>query len=872
MTGNTRESLSDLIHKLHTGDLSVEEVTELISNHGNHLQVEDLIALSALTEIPRDSAFKLSRICLNSGLAMEPIQAIEQYLVGTIQGIEVDIYFDAILAAKDAERIINFYWNEENPPHELAIQIVEAIQSFENIEHLIEIVWREMKLSEEQGLNPVESNRQLFRTIKGEFLYEIKTALPINDRYVDFRIAKALNRFGRYETAREVVFVYAHLGDANAIAIYANSYSISDYIEGTIELPNEWLHILVNNGAKSFRATAFRVNAYQEFARGSIENSIRSAEEAAFGGDVESIQFLIYVLNHDRDRWILYLKGLSNIKYQEEIVEKFSRSPNSDLDSNNKLVNYLRESIPKKDKKSIEELWHCREALWKNRTEEDKALKNTDWINLTCANHKSGIERLSERLLLPPITSSIWDANSIHQIEDFSPTNLKLIEEDNLLNLWPWQKEALSAWSKHGRVGMIEAATGSGKSRLGIASTLEALSQNKAVVVVVPRKILQDQWIKNFEQAGLGKYLDTLGGDSYSIYPRAGAAQKGRVLIALVQSLSKHLSVLPEDDQSLLIADEIHLYTGEEYRKIFSNKFHWRLGMTATLPDAIEDKNLLRNYFGGDPVFNYEIPKAISDKVIMPYEVVLIRVKPTPEEQNLLNRHSTEIQNCFKELSKIGAISKVYGNFDVEIGKLEELERFPSITKKYRAATYATDSILANSASNGLALQLISPLIKARGKTLIFSDFNETLNRTIDVLAAETVTANYINHKITGTNRDFIINQLVIGKIAAIVSPQAMDVGVDIPQLEIGVYVGVRRERLNLIQRLGRFLRRNADKSIPLIIIPVAIGHHDDPNLTGNENLKFSAFHYVIENAIQPFHKFDVHDTEGINEFVLSKS
>ena len=74
MTGNTRETLGDLIHKLHTEDLSVEEVTELISNHGSHLQVEDLIALSALTEIPRDSAFKLSRICLNSGLAMEPIQ------------------------------------------------------------------------------------------------------------------------------------------------------------------------------------------------------------------------------------------------------------------------------------------------------------------------------------------------------------------------------------------------------------------------------------------------------------------------------------------------------------------------------------------------------------------------------------------------------------------------------------------------------------------------------------------------------------------------------------------------------------------------------------------------------------------------------
>jgi superfamily II DNA or RNA helicase len=869
---DTEEIFSNLIQKLHSEVLSDGEISELISTYENRLLIEDLIVLATLPNIPRGDAFKLSRICINNGLAKEPFQAIENHLVGTIHGIEVQIYFDAILAAKDVQRLIDFYWTEESPIQDLAIKIAETIQSFENIQYLIEIVSREMKLSEAQGLEPIKSNRQLFRTIKGEFLYEIKDALLFEDRYVDFRIAKALNRYGRHETAREVVFEYALLGDANAIAIYANSFTVKDYVEGTIELPNEWLHALVDNGAKSFRATAYRVNAYQEFARGDIKNSIGSAQEAAFGGDVESIQFLIHVLNHDRDRWILYLKGLSNIKYQDEIVERFSRSPNSDLDSKNRLASLLRESVVKKDKKSIEELWYCREALWKKRADEIEVNKNADWNTLSCANHKSGIERLNERLLLPPITSSIWDASTIHQNRDFNPINLEFLQETYSLELWPWQKEALLAWSKHGRVGMVEAATGSGKSRLGIASTLEALSQNKAVVVVVPRKILQDQWIKNFKKAGLRRYIDTLGGDGYSIYPAAGASQKGRILIALVQSLSKHLSVLPEDDENLLIADEIHLYTGEEYRKIFSDKFRWRLGMTATLPDDIQDKNLLRNYFGGDPVFNYEIPKAISDEVIMPYEVVLIRVKPTLEERNLLNRHSTEIQNCFRELSRIGAISKVYGNFDVEIAKLEELERFPSITRKYRAATYATDSILANSASNGLALQMVSSLIKARGKTLIFSDFNETMNRTIDVLTAETVTANSINHQIAPAHRDSIINKLVSGEINAIVSPQAMDVGVDIPELEIGVYVGVRRERLNLIQRLGRFLRKSDDKSTPLIIIPVAIGHHDDPNLTGNENLKFSAFHYVVENAIQPFHKFDVHDTQGLKDFVDSRS
>ena len=871
MISNEAQDYDVLIEKLHASDLDSDGSAELVNKFGEKLLIEDLITLVSIQEMDRETSFKLSRICKINGLFLESFQALREHIDGMLYGPEIHIYLDAILAAREVDRIMTFYWNQENPPPELAMRIVKEIQNFDTTNELAEIVQREMNLSIEQNLHPIESNRQLLKSIKGEFLYEIKEMLNLKDRYIDFKIAKALVRFGRYEEARKVLFLYTMLEDADAIAIWATTFNPGDYIDGTVELPNHWLHSLLDNGSKSFAATAWRVNAYQEYARGNIPNSIRSAEEAAFNKDIEAAQFLIHVLKHDRDKWILYLRLLSNIKHKEEMTEKYSRAPKSDLDSKKQPLASSRDNEVKVNKRATEEIWYCREALWKSRVNKSNSLEVFDWDSLSCNNHIEGINRLKERSLIPPLNSTLWDLHSQLNAKDFEPINLEELETQYSLKLWLWQKEALQAWSNHGRVGMVEAATGSGKSRLGIASALEALIQNKSVVVVVPRKILQDQWIKNFSKAGLGKYIDTLGGDNGSIYPKAGSATKGRILIALVQSLSKHQSVLPKDKNSLLIADEIHLFTGEEYRKIFAEEFHWRLGMTATLPDGTDDRNLLRNYFGGDAIYSYEIPKAIADGVILPYEIALIRVKPTPEEQFLLNGYSREIQNCFKELSYLGAISPEYRNFDREISKLEELDRLPEITKRYRDATNATDQILAHSASNGLALQLVSPIIKSRGKTLIFSDFNETMKKTIDVLLSETVLAKHINHEILGENRNNVINELVNGKIDAIVSPQAMDVGVDIPELELGVYVGIRRERLNLIQRLGRFLRKHEGKTTPLIIIPVAIGHHDDPNLAGNEDLKFSAFNYLIENALKPILKFDVHDTEKIRDFVKSK-
>jgi len=486
------------------------------------------------------------------------------------------------------------------------------------------------------------------------------------------------------------------------------------------------------------------------------------------------------------------------------------------------------------------------------------------------------LNRLTERGVLPHLSSEIWDSESAFSFdpESFRPFDFQsnlAIQNGISRELWTWQSEAIESWAAHGRIGLVEAATGSGKSEVGITISREALALGMAVVLVVPRKLLQDQWRRHFVRAGLGNLVDTLGGDGVSKYPQAGSAIKGRILIAVVNSLRAMPSVHPQDNEALLIADEVHIYTGEENRKIFNDNYKWRIGLTATLPDNLEARNRLRNYFSGDPVFVYDIPTAIKDGVIMPYELILIRVKPIPEEEQQLQEQARKIESCFKELINLGAIPADFKNLDLEMSRLIELERFDDITKKYQQAKSATDQVLQKLSSNGQAVQLMSPLFKARSNTMIFSDYKETKNNTVNVLTTSAVIAKKIDGDVTGIPRDKIITELKEGKIDAIVSPQAMDVGVDIPELSVGMYVGIRRERLNLIQRLGRFLRIMDGKETPVILIPVAIGHHDDPLVPGNKKLQRSSLNFVVEHAIQPFEIFDINDSEGISNHLSEK-
>src|SRR3954453_5782232 len=60
--------------------------------------------------------------------------------------------------------------------------------------------------------------------------------------------------------------------------------------------------------------------------------------------------------------------------------------------------------------------------------------------------------------------------------------------------LYRWQLDALVSWLRCGRRGVIEAVTGSGKTDVAIAAVSDALRRGRFVLVVVPSRVLMEQW------------------------------------------------------------------------------------------------------------------------------------------------------------------------------------------------------------------------------------------------------------------------------------------------------------------------------------------------------------------------------------------
>jgi hypothetical protein len=93
-----------------------------------------------------------------------------------------------------------------------------------------------------------------------------------------------------------------------------------------------------------------------------------------------------------------------------------------------------------------------------------------------------------------------------------------------------WQVEALDAWAAHGRHGVVEAVTGTGKSRVGMEATREAIADGYSVVIAVPTIDLIRQWEKTLSAHGI-KSVGVLGQGQRSSFDTCS------VVVGTVQSL-----------------------------------------------------------------------------------------------------------------------------------------------------------------------------------------------------------------------------------------------------------------------------------------------------------------------------------------------
>jgi len=402
------------------------------------------------------------------------------------------------------------------------------------------------------------------------------------------------------------------------------------------------------------------------------------------------------------------------------------------------------------------------------------------------------------------------------------------------LRLYGWQADALAAWKAQGRRGVVEAVTGTGKTVLGIAAAIEALASHQKVCVLVPTIELLEQWVGKLQAAlPRGAQVGRLGGG----YKQSLAAYD--VLVAVVNSARAYDIEAPEG-AGLLVADECHRYGSDVNNQALDERFAWRLGLSATYARS-DDGHLawLEPYFGS-PCFEMDYRLALAEEVTAHFKVALIGCRFSVTEASEYDELSSKASKAKKRLvHEYGVREEPFGEFMKEVSALAE-GGGPDhdavwTARKYLHAFQRRRQLIAETPAKMDALDKVADAIRAADRTIIFTQTIDAAEAVAEHLQSDEISAATIHSQMHRDDRHAALEQFRLGSLDAIVAPQVLDEGVDVPEADLAVIVAASRNRRQMIQRMGRVLRRKPDDRLARFAVLYVEDTSEDPALGAHE-------------------------------------
>ena len=374
------------------------------------------------------------------------------------------------------------------------------------------------------------------------------------------------------------------------------------------------------------------------------------------------------------------------------------------------------------------------------------------------------------------------------------------------------QRDAVDEWINKKGKGSIIYSTGTGKTEIAFECARKMASlireQNNPLLVfkilfLVPRIVLIEQNIKRLIKYGIKK-------EKIGVYYGEKKDIK-EITFSTYQSIIKNFDLLRESD--MIILDEMHMVseTAKRLSKIFDvlydNYDKLILGLTATIDENDPRYSKIMKLI--PPVKKYMIKEAVNDGRLSEPQVILKPVKMNLEERRIYEQTTSTIKDISLKLKASNPliVSKLLkaGGQRARLAKLW----FASVHKRKK---------LLNETNSKLNESVNIVKNHPKEKIMIFSETIESLNNISEILAKNNIPSEVIHNKVKTKQRQDILDSW--GKnYFVLLSVHTLEIGFDIPSVSIAIIVSNTKNIHQLIQRIGRVIRKTDEKSQSLIYV-----------------------------------------------------
>lgn len=367
------------------------------------------------------------------------------------------------------------------------------------------------------------------------------------------------------------------------------------------------------------------------------------------------------------------------------------------------------------------------------------------------------------------------------------------------------QGQAVHAWEREGRRGILEMATGSGKTVTAFIAAQRLFVDLGSLLIVVAAPILPllSQWEREAKRFGLHPVTFKPMPRSRKLAAVDSAVRRLHSDASQVECLIVTHDLLADEEfqralrrhhgQSLVIADEVHNLGAAGFQAHVPTFFDWRLGLSAT-PERQYDPAgtaFLRDFFGS-VVFQFTLEQAIG-RCLVPYDYY---VHPVELE-------GSELAAWSALTAKIKRLAWTQGSSQID----DADARLQLLLNRRRRILEEAESKLG---------ALRNALLAAGGRemhhTLIYAtDKGPQQLRDINALLVE-LKVRY--HQLTAreTAQGELAGQLFTdfqaGHLQVLTAKRVLDEGVDIPEVQTAFIVASTTGERQWVQRRGRVLRK----------------------------------------------------------------
>jgi RNA polymerase primary sigma factor len=353
-----------------------------------------------------------------------------------------------------------------------------------------------------------------------------------------------------------------------------------------------------------------------------------------------------------------------------------------------------------------------------------------------------------------------------------------------------FQIKAIMAWIANDCMGIVEACTGFGKTRLGVLAAKgfhNKYGDDFKVLIVTPTKTIRDQaWKDEFTKWKCKKVFNTI------------------VETVCIQTAYKWKG----KEFDLVILDEVHNYTGDKYSTFLQNNTLKRImGLSATL--EYEQLDFFRD-ISLPIVYKVSLETARKEGLVSDYVVYNLGVRLSAGERAEYEEHNRVFGRTFPLFDKdLKLMFKCMNDADFfkDLCRRKgiDYDQVKSFPFQCNRAIAGRKNLIYNCAEKLDAIKDISDLLDDR-LAIIFSQTIKSVDKVTSKLGDCCVS---FHSKIGKKKREENLKKLMDGRtrVNRISAGKALDEGANIPKCSLAIISSSTSSARTMTQRIGRSIR-----------------------------------------------------------------